>query len=829
MITVTFKCSQANRLSSLHSVFGSVLLGSSALAAACVLPSFALAQSVTSYDVPAGALADAINSFAEQSGAQVLYDAALTEGRNSGGLRGQFAVAEGLSRLLSGSGLTFRVTGSNIFTLELAPQASNGAVQLGPVRVEGASGTGSDTASLTSDPAATEGTGSYTTRSMDTATGLGLSIRETPQSVTVLTRQQMDDRNIISLQDAISAIPGLSVMTNDYSGDSPTFMARGFTFDTLLVDGMAIGTSASGSYNGSTDDMVIYDRIEVLRGADGLLLGSGTPSAAVNLIRKRPTRDPQTHLTGYLGSWNNFRGEVDVSGPLDEGGRLRGRIVAAYTDKDSFIDVVHQRSRLVYGTLEADLAPPTTIRIGGSWRDNDTDGMSPGLADSVDGKALDLPRSTYLGTDYSYEDTSHKSVFGEIRQGLGGDWEAKLSGQIQNMDADFVETTLWYDSNDVLRLAPSKYHYYQRRASAELQASGSYTLFGRQHKLVVGANWRKHHRGGAGGWDAGTWSDTGGIVVDPFNWNPYGHSLGTIDTSLWSMDSDSREWGFYANTQLKPTDSLGILLGSRFSFFRQKGAYERNWIHTPYAGLTWAFDHHHSFYTSYTQIFQAQNVIDKNGDALPPITGHNFEAGIKGEYFDGLLNLSASFFLMTQRNRPVDDLTSTNPCRDGTRGWCQRAAGKVESKGIELEASGQLSPQWQISAGYSYARAVYKDDDDASLIGERFDASAPEYQFKLTTRYEMTGILQGWDVGGTLRYQSSILRGGYGGYYHYLDGQGAYALAGLRVGYRINANLRADVNVENLLDKTYYSGLGWGIGRTYGAPRNVLLTVRGQF
>src|SRR5690606_13600948 len=127
-------------------------------------------------------------------------------------------------------------------------------------------------------------------------------------------------------------------------------------------------------------------------------------------------------------------------------------------------------------------------------------------------------------------------------------------------------------------------------------------------------------------------------------------------------------------TQLKPTDSLGILLGSRFSFFRQKGAYKRNWIHTPYAGVTWAFDRRHSFYTSYTQIFQPQNAIDKNGDALPPITGNNFEAGIKGEYFDGLLNLSASFFLMKQRNRPVDDLTSTNPCRDGTRGWCQRAA-----------------------------------------------------------------------------------------------------------------------------------------------------------
>jgi len=807
-----------------------------AAAAVAFLPATqAAAQAVQTsekaFDIPAQPLADAIILFGQQSGIQVTAGGGILSGKTSAPVSGRLAAAEALSRMLAGTGLTFRYIGARAVELQPAPSVADGAVQLGPVRVEGSgSGGAGGYASVSSDPGATEGTNSYTTRSMDTAAGLRLSARETPQSVSVVTRQQLDDQVIVDLHDAISNIPGLTSVKGDYSGNSATFLARGFSFTTLLIDGLPIGIDGSGSYNGATDDMAIYDRIEVLRGADGLLIGSGTPSAAVNFVRKRPTADPQVLLTASAGSWNNYRVEADVSGPLNNSGSVRGRMLAVYGDSDSFVDYVNSKTKLAYGVVEADLGPGTTLMVGGSWRDVDGRGTWPGMPSAADGSALDLPRNTYLGTDYSYEDTSHYSLFGELRQDLGGDWQVKLSGQIQNMDADFIETYIWRASDGSLRTAPAGYSYIQRRASAEIRANGSFTLFGRVHQLVLGANWQRHHRDGDGGWDPDTWSDTGGVALDPFDWNPH-QELTYIDRSLWQWGATTTQTGLYANMKLNPTDRLSLLLGSRLSFYKEKDGFEKNWILTPYLGATWAFDGHHSLYASYTQIFEPQSTEDKDENLLPPVTGTNYEAGIKGEYLDGLLNVSLAAFLMRQTNRPVDDLDSTNPCRPGSTGWCKRAGGLVESKGVELEVAGSPVPGWNISASYDFVIAKYVKDDDASLVGQRYDVSMPKHQIKLSTNYDFSGALEGWSLGGSLRYQSWTGRGGtWGPSYTYLEGQDPYVLVGLRAGYRIDEKWQVAINVDNVLDKTYFSGLGWGDsgGRLYGEPRSFQVTLRGK-
>jgi outer-membrane receptor for ferric coprogen and ferric-rhodotorulic acid len=283
------------------------------------------------------------------------------------------------------------------------------------------------------------------------------------------------------------------------------------------------------------------------------------------------------------------------------------------------------------------------------------------------------------------------------------------------------------------------------------------------------------------------------------------------------------------------TDSLSLILGGRLSSYkyatsRDPEGFKLNENFTPYAGLSWSFDDNHNLYASYTQVFEPQGAINKNGNLLSPITGTNYETGIKGEYFDGKLNLSVAVFLIRQRNRPVDDLTSMNPCPGTTWGYCQRASGEIESKGGELELSGKLTENWNLTAGYSYASAKYYKDIDTSLIGKRFDPSTPEHQFKLLSNYEFSGALDGWNLGGSLRYQSQMERGGWGGYYEYIEPQAGYTLVGLYTGYRINKTWRVTMNVNNLFDKTYYTGLGWGeSSRTYGTPRNVMVKLLAKF
>lgn len=778
-------------------------------------------QQSVSLNIPAGPLSQALSALGNQSGLVVSYPPALAENHNVNQLKGSYTPENALQILLQNTAIEAVKRGPNAYAL--VPRAQAEAEQLNKLEIRGRRSS------------FTEGTNSYTTDSMNSATGLALSIRETPQSVSVISRQQMNDQNIISLRDAVLSTPGLSAVQGDYSGDSAAYLARGFALNKIMMDGLSVGITGSGSYNGVTDDMAFYDRVEVVRGANGLMQGAGTPSASINLVRKRPTAESKTDLSLSKGSWNFYRMEADTRGSLNESGSLRGRMVAAYEDKDSFVDVLGSNTRLLYGALEADLSADTTLMVAGSWRDHDGDGINGGIPDAADGSLLNVSKSAYIGNAYEYERTDNTGLFAELQHNISPGWDLRIAAQTQNMDADFLESYKWYSSNNELRLGAAEYSFSHRRQAADARLSGQYNFLDRTHDLVVGLNWSRHKFHGAGGWEDGSWTDTGGVAVDPLNWNPFQYSQPYIDRSLWDYGFTTKEKGFYAITRLNITDDVAVLGGGRLSQYTldytNGDAYKENGIKTPYLGVTWAFDKHHSAYASYTEIFEVQSTEDKNGDLLPPLTGENYEAGIKGEYFDGQLNLSATVFRMLQTNRAVNDYSSQNPCHTGTRGWCQRAAGEVESNGVELELTGEPVPGWNISAGYSYVMAEYSQDDDASLIGQTFDASMPEHQFKLATNYQLTGDLAAWNLGGSVRYQSEIKRGGYGGYYEdIVPSQDAYTVVGLNAGYRISPNWKVNMNIENLFDKEYFAGLGWGTGgRTYGDPRRFTATLRGTF
>ncbi|MBL4602630.1 MAG: TonB-dependent siderophore receptor [Emcibacteraceae bacterium] len=814
---------------SLRTIFGIALLTTTSLTSSGIIGGVAYAQSSSvnsmqkSFNIRAQSLTEALMQYGKQSGLQVSSGTGLVEGLTSSALSGNYTSSDALNRLLASTGLTYQISGSTV-TLHVAKNDDNSVRRLDAISVESQS-----------DAATTEGTGSYTTGSMASATGFNLSIRETPQSISILSRQQMDDYGIVSLHDAISNISGLNSVQGNYTGNSASFMARGFAIESISVDGMALGISGSGSYNGTTADMSIYDRVEVLRGANGLMQGSGSPSASVNLIRKKPTEERQVIVGASIGSWNNFRLDADVGGTLNEGGSIRGRLVAAIEDSDSFIDVLNTKTHLTYGVVEVDLAENTMFTFGGSWRDSNSTGTNNGLPSNVDGSALHLPRSTYLGTDFDHEDTVNRGAFTELKHDFSSGWQLTVAAQTQSMDADFVETTAWRSSTDEVRVAPSAYDYHNHNKNASIRATGPFSLFGRDHELVVGANLSHQVFSGAGGWDSGTWSDTGGVAQDPLNWDPSAQSLGVIDRTMWIWDFKRREIGFHSAVKLNPIDDVSVIIGGRINYYKRWSTkdvegFSLNGNFTPYAGITWGFESNHSLYASFTQIFEPQSALDKNGDQLPPVTGSNYEAGIKGEYFDGKLNLNASLFLIRQRNRPVNDLTSTNPCPGTTYGYCKRASGEVESKGFEVELSGQLTDDWNIIAGYSYTDAKYINDQDASLIGQRFDSSMPKHQINISTNYNFSGTLEGWNIGGSLRYQSWMGQGAWGGYYNYLEPQPAYAVLGLFAGYRIDEIWRVTVNVNNILDKNYYTGLGWGeSSRNYGTPRNVMFRIKGNF
>lgn len=772
-----------------------------------------------SWNLPAASLEESLNRFAQQAGLTLAADPTLTAGRSAPAISGSYTVRQVLDRLLAGTGLE-AVVGAESVSIRRAPVGS-AAASLAEVKV---------TAQAEHNEGTTEGTGSYTTPSMSTATGLALSPRETPQSVTVLTRQRMDDEGLVTLNDALRATPGLVV--NKSGGERVGYYARGFWVGNITYDGLP--TSLDTSWYGTDvllSDLAAYDRVEIVRGAAGLTSGSGDPSAAINLVRKRPTRETQIGLTGSAGNWSRYGVQADVSGSLNEAGTLRARAVASTQDNESFQDAVSSRRDILYLTAEADLGRRTLLTVGASRQENDNTTSWGGLPASADGRDLKLPRSTFLGNDWDRWDKRSDTVFASLEHRFDNGWKWRMAAtQIEallDMQATIVRLNTGTGLYDQYF---GDYHYVDEQNSYDLQASGPFRLFGQEHELVLGASHRDGDFDGYGG---------GAPTFSGMNIHHWNHSVvpkPTVDLSSWFMRSTDRQRSAYATARLNLADPLKLIVGSRLDWYDFQGEsqwsvddYKVNRHLTKYAGLIYDIDLQHSVYASYTDIFKPQNYYDTASELLDPVVGKNYEIGIKGEYFDGRLNASAAVFRIDQEKVAMA-LRDQTICPTYPGLSCYESAGLVRSQGVDLELQGALTRDWQIGAGYTYVDKVTRKHEDRTLVGTRANTNLPKHQFKLSTLYHLPGeSLDGrWRVGGNLSWQSGTYFESTG--FRFV--QKAYAVAGLIVGYRMDKHLDIQMNVNNLFDKTYYQGLSNGPTSStaiYGSPRNVMLMAKYTF
>lgn len=342
-----------------------------------------------SYDIAAGSLDRVLGAFGNQAGVMIAIDSALAKGVHSQGLHGSFALAEGLERLLAPLGLQAEYEQGSYRVVARA--AADGQVQLQATQIS-ANQLGS----------ITEGTGSYTPGTIATATRMVLTPRETPQSISVVTRQVMDDFGLNAIDDVMRHTPGITVST--YDTERTNYYSRGFSIVNFQYDGIPTLRDAQYSAGQTLTDMALYDRVEVLKGATGLLTGAGGPGGTINLIRKKPTSEFKSSIELGAGSWDNYRSQIDVSGPLTETGNVRGRAVAAYQDKKSFLDHYSRKTGVYYGILEFDLDPDTLLTLGADYQDSDPKGSSwTGTRTIFDpaGNKLDLPRSFNNGSKWS--------------------------------------------------------------------------------------------------------------------------------------------------------------------------------------------------------------------------------------------------------------------------------------------------------------------------------------------------------------------------------------------------------------------------------------------
>ena len=850
-----------------------------ALLAACIQsalllsPAFpALAQEtpaqvsgLATYDLPAQPLTSAIQQYSRISGVQVIFDTADGTGVRSAAVQGRFDADTALRRLLAGTPLVPRRQGAGTFHLEKAPAADSDVMVTSTLSVEGVgmNATGS------SDANASEGSGRYATPAASTATKLNLSLRQTPQSVTVVTRQRLDDMAAQSLNDVMGEVTGIVVTQVD--SERTSYMSRGYSISTFQVDG--VNTSFSNGYVRLNSDPAIYDRVEVLRGAAGQTVGAGDPGGTVNQVRKRPGDVFAASFNLGLGRWNNHRMELDVGGPLAFDGHLRGRLVAVKQQSDSFRDWYTSDKNVFYGILEADLGPSTLLSVGYDHQTPKNSGITYGTIPYwlSDGSLANMPRSFNPAARWSQWNIESEQRFARIEQRLGDEWTARLT---YTRDEQTVTGQRWFGADGYFPNADGtgKSAWYgggnnfANARSWDADLNGVLHLFGREHALSVGYHHDDTRNHTPASYDTYP-DDFFDEIPDWRNWDGrvprYTRNYRDYDSSY----TESGQSALYFSAQVNFADPLKAVVGARYGKWEShsytyqaatggysRAGYQIDDVLTPYASLLYDVSRHFTVYASYTDIFTPQNARDYQGQYLDPIEGNHYELGLKGEFYDGDLNTSLSVFRSQKDNlAEIDDegalpegsFDPKNPPAGydgsgyrfipGTEEVAYRSTGKGNKiRGFEGEIQGTIAGRWNIAGGFT--RLSMEDKNGAAI-----NTYLPRNTLRLRTSYRFGGAWEDLSVGGGVTWQSRTWSDVNNVPTGALDAsgksitatrrivQGDFYLVNLQANYRFNEHFSANLAINNVFDKSYYSRVGFYSGVMYGTPRDYRLNLRYTF
>jgi outer membrane receptor for ferric coprogen and ferric-rhodotorulic acid len=676
-------------------------------------------------------------------------------------------------------------------------------------------------------------TGAYIARNSTAATKLDLSPRDTPQSLTVITRERLDDQDLTSLRQVLDNTAG--VYSNAYDTERVLFYSRGFLVDTLMYDGVPATTNFNTGSIDETLDTALYDRIEVVRGATGLMSGAGSPGASINLVRKHAiAKTPTVSVDLTAGSWNDRRVQVDASVPLNASGSVRARGVAVYEDQESYQALYRKKTGVLYGIVDWDVSPSTLLSLGFDHQENrpraNTWGSFPLFL--ADGTRADWPRSVTTAADWSHWTRRTDTLFGELQHTFDNDWTLHASANVRRYRED---VRLFYVSgfpNPATGegLEPSAYKSRGEiiDRAVDLYASGPFEAFGRKHELVLGYGGSRTSNTGSEYEAIEPLPGTGNV----FEWDGSYPRPDFQEQGIPLNDIDTTQNGFYAAARWSLADPLKLITGARYATWKvdsfylydtpNQSAYDFKKI-IPYAGLIYDIDSAYSLFASYTGIFKPQNARGIDGRYLAPINGRSVELGIKGEHLDGRLTTSLTLFKTRQDNvaAPVFDPATGEPVMLPDGSQVSRALDGTVSRGFEVEVAGRLSDTLQTSFGFS--RTLMHD-----ATGQNVRTYIPGTLLRTFTTWTPRQWVDDLTLGAGVNWQShsqTLVGSPSGGAVLH---QGSVAQVALMAKYDFSSYASLQFNANNLFDRKFYV-LDEYDNTYYGTPANASLTLRLSF
>lgn len=664
---------------------------------------------------------------------------------------------------------------------------------------------------------------------------LPLKARETPQSVSVTTRKQMDDESLTSVDAVMRHMTG--VMTSLHDTQRPLYYTRGFVIKDFQVDGMP-------NYSGQTNqeyDTALYERVDLVRGANGILTGVGTPSATVNLIRKRPSRELGGTVDVSAGRWDYYRAVADVNVPITADGSVRSRFVLAPQKKHSFYKRYEENKLAFLGVVEADLGPATEVSVGYQRQKNAPKAPVWGAIPrfNTDGTLANLPVSTSFSPSWTRWERSSGTAFASISHQINDDWTFKANldhttGKTHSLitygygatpsDAPFIDKAT--GSGVTLYAYPKEAR--ETRNSLDAYLAGKLHLGGREHDLTVGVSSTRTTSKSDAFASMSNWRHD---IANVHTWDGTAPKPAVSKTGARN-DTLVQQTGLYASARWRLTEPLSLLTGARVTHWTSKqknydtrgalsGVSARQEVKhkvSPYLGVVYDITPSLAAYASHTRIFNPQNYRDVNNVPLKPAVGSNSEVGLKMALAHEL-DLNLAIFETKQDNFAVVNADAApNSLPDGSTPY--RTVDGTKGKGFDVELIGKVQPDWNLKAALTRAKVTRQESD-------KLWANFPTWQLQLGSDYRFSGELRPLQLGGFLTWQSKLEA------YNVPSPSGrvyvtekSKPLLDLYASWDFSEAYRLTLAVTNALDKKYWANLDYA---NYGQPRFFSATFRMAF
>ncbi len=771
------------------------------LVAGC-LASFTLQAAETAHDfnLPAGAVSTALIAIGQVSGKQVLFIPGEVAGLQAPAVKGRLSADEAVRRTLMGTGLSAVVTASGA----LSVQRTGDGLSLDTITIDAAR------------PGDSDDVGFVAQRS-SVGTKTPTALVKIPQSVSVVTREELNARKSDNLSDALKYTPGFSSQPASFSRVADDYTLRGFNVGAgtggILRDGLKL---QSNPYDGSVEAYGL-ERVEVLKGASSVLYGQLSPGGMINTVSKRPTDTPLHELGLELGNYDRRQYTLDLGGPLDDQGQFSYRLTGLWRDSGTQVDHVDDDRRYIAPAVTWKPNDDTSLTVLASHQDTYT-GFSPpmsyGLSSYSNTPGYKIERNQFVG-EPGYDHFSNRM------DTLGYLFEHRFNDNLAvNHSLRYFQANTNWDY--LIPQAVSGSRLLRRYSAREERSTGwtsdnnlNFTIdSGRwQHDLTAGVDY--YHKT----YDSHRFiSQTLAQLAPSLNLaNPQHTGVGANTAADSGSDLHSSQAGIYLQDQITFDEKWVLLLGGRqdwvesatTTFATDARATRDDKKATGRVGLVYLADNGLAPYISYSQSFQPASVSNPAfGNAFAPLEGEQYEIGVRYQPPGSDTLLSAAVYQLDQENSlSLDSLTNT---------YVQY--GKTRSKGLELEAKSNLTENLQLSAGYAYTDTHVLEDQTASNVGKRIEG-VPYNTASLWASYRLASVgLDQLRVGAGARYTGTT-RTTPSAY----DGKiPAYTLVDALVSYDVDSHWQLQAKAQNLFNKKY---LYCNTTCRYGDERSVLGSV----